>query len=35
MDIVLALFPWKIIWGMMMSRNEKLGVLFAMSMGVL
>ena len=35
MDITLALFPWKIIWGMRMNRHEKIGVLFAMSMGVL
>ncbi len=35
MDIVLALFPWKIIWAMRMSKKEKLGVLFAMSMGTL
>ncbi len=35
MDIVLAMIPWKIIWGMSMNRKEKLGVLFAMSMGVL
>ncbi|CAK7225188.1 hypothetical protein SCUCBS95973_005777 [Sporothrix curviconia] len=34
MDICLAVFPWKIIWGMSMNRKEKLGVLFAMSMGV-
>lgn len=33
-DICLAIFPWKIIWGMSMNRKEKLGVLFAMSMGV-
>lgn len=35
MDVVLALFPWKIIWAMRMNRKEKTGVLFAMSMGVL
>ncbi|CAK7226338.1 hypothetical protein SEUCBS140593_006208 [Sporothrix eucalyptigena] len=34
MDICLAVFPWKIIWSMSMNRKEKLGVLFAMSMGV-
>ncbi|OAA65611.1 hypothetical protein SPI_02398 [Niveomyces insectorum RCEF 264] len=33
-DMVLAMFPWKIIWGMSMNRKEKTGVLFAMSMGV-
>ena len=35
MDIVLALFPWKIIAGLTMNRKEKFGVLVAMSMGVL
>lgn len=35
MDIVLAMIPWKIIWGLKMSRKEKIGVLFAMSMGIL
>jgi hypothetical protein len=35
MDVILAIFPWKIIWGMMMNKKEKMGVLFAMSMGVL
>ncbi|KZL75954.1 integral membrane protein [Colletotrichum tofieldiae] len=34
MDIVLAMLPWKIIWGLTMTKREKLGVLFAMSMGV-
>ncbi|KAH8890712.1 hypothetical protein GQ53DRAFT_824435 [Thozetella sp. PMI_491] len=33
-DIVLALLPWKIIWTAKIRRNEKLGALFAMSMGV-
>ena len=35
MDIVLAIVPWKIIWTLTMNKREKLGVLFAMSMGVL
>ncbi len=35
MDFVLAILPWKILWGLTMERAEKLGVLFAMSMGVL
>ncbi|OHX00960.1 integral membrane protein [Colletotrichum incanum] len=34
MDIVLAILPWKIIWSLTMTKREKLGVLFAMSMGV-
>lgn len=34
-DIVLAVLPWRIIWGMSMTTKEKLGVLCAMSMGVL
>ena len=35
MDIVLALLPWKIIWNVAINKKEKVGVLFAMSMGVL
>lgn len=35
MDVVLALLPWKIIGGLVMSRKEKIGVMVAMSMGVL
>lgn len=34
-DIVLALIPWKIIYHAKIRRNEKMGALFAMSMGVL
>ncbi|EFQ35364.1 uncharacterized protein GLRG_10508 [Colletotrichum graminicola M1.001] len=34
MDIVLAILPWKILWGLTMTKGEKLGVLVAMSMGV-
>ncbi|KZL81335.1 hypothetical protein CI238_00368 [Colletotrichum incanum] len=33
MDFVLALVPWKLIWGMRLRRHEKLGVCFAMSLG--
>ncbi|KZL75547.1 hypothetical protein CT0861_05903 [Colletotrichum tofieldiae] len=33
MDFVLALVPWKIVWGMRLRRHEKLGVCFAMSLG--
>ncbi|KAK1984449.1 hypothetical protein LZ30DRAFT_779823 [Colletotrichum cereale] len=32
-DFVLALVPWKLIWGMRLKRHEKLGVCFAMSLG--
>lgn len=35
MDIVLAILPWKIIWGLSMTKKEKFGVSLAMSMGVL
>lgn len=34
MDVVLALLPWKVIWPLNMKRNEKIGVLIAMSMGL-
>ncbi|OLN85459.1 hypothetical protein CCHL11_08084 [Colletotrichum chlorophyti] len=34
MDIVLAMLPWKMIWGLTMTRREKIGVLVAMSMGI-
>jgi hypothetical protein len=35
MDIVLAVVPWKVIWILTMNRKEKVGVMVAMSMGVL
>ncbi len=35
MDIVLALLPWKIVWHVAIDKKEKIGALFAMSMGVL
>ncbi len=35
MDIVLALLPWKIVWKVAIDKKEKIGALFAMSMGVL
>lgn len=35
MDIVLALLPWKVIWGLKMCKKERLGVAVAMSLGVL
>jgi len=34
-DIILALIPWKVIWGLQMRKQEKVGVIIAMSMGVL
>jgi len=34
-DVVLAMLPWKIIWNVSINKKEKLGALFAMSMGVL
>jgi hypothetical protein len=35
MDISLALLPWKLIWGLQMKKQEKIGVAFAMSCGLL
>ncbi|OLN81960.1 hypothetical protein CCHL11_08634 [Colletotrichum chlorophyti] len=34
MDIMLALLPWKLIWGLQMKLGEKIGVGIAMSMGL-
>ncbi len=34
-DITLALLPWHLIWNLQMKKKEKLGVGFAMSMGLL
>ncbi|KAK3985074.1 hypothetical protein QBC44DRAFT_275969 [Cladorrhinum sp. PSN332] len=34
MDIILALLPWKFLWGLQMKTSEKIGVGFAMSMGI-
>ncbi|KAK4664089.1 uncharacterized protein QC763_001630 [Podospora pseudopauciseta] len=33
-DIVLALLPWRLVWGLQMRKKEKLGVVVGMSMGV-
>ncbi|KAK0627851.1 hypothetical protein B0T14DRAFT_424442 [Immersiella caudata] len=33
-DVILALIPWKIVWGLQMRKKEKVGVVIAMSMGV-
>jgi len=35
MDVTLAFLPWRYIWGLEMSKKEKVGVVLAMSMGVL
>ena len=35
MEFLLALLPWKIIWKLQMKRKEKVGVAFAMSLGIL
>jgi hypothetical protein len=35
MDAALSLLPWKIMWNLQMKRGEKIGVAFAMSMGIL
>jgi hypothetical protein len=35
MDIILAILPWRIVWNLTMNKKEKVGVLLAMSMGVL
>ncbi|KAH8660774.1 putative integral membrane protein [Tricladium varicosporioides] len=34
MDFVLAMLPWRIIWGLQIKKKEKAGVAIAMSMGV-
>lgn len=33
MDFLLALVPWKLIWGMRLRKHEKFGICFAMSLG--
>ncbi|OLN88281.1 hypothetical protein CCHL11_00260 [Colletotrichum chlorophyti] len=33
MDFLLALVPWKLIWGMRMRKHEKVGICIAMSLG--
>jgi hypothetical protein len=35
MDITLTLLPWKIIWGLNMKKQERIGVAVAMSCGFL
>ena len=34
MDITLSLLPWKLLWGLQMKKKEKIGVITAMSMGL-
>jgi hypothetical protein len=34
-DVVFALLPWYLVWGLRMRKKEKIGVVVAMSMGVL
>ncbi|KAK4169829.1 hypothetical protein QBC43DRAFT_38585 [Cladorrhinum sp. PSN259] len=34
MDVVLAMLPWKFLWGLPLKKKEKWGILTAMSMGV-
>ncbi len=35
MDFVLAIFPWLLIWGVQMKTPEKIGLIIAMSLGIL
>ncbi|KAH7040679.1 uncharacterized protein B0I36DRAFT_13841 [Microdochium trichocladiopsis] len=35
LDMVLALFPWSIVWKLKLRKAEKLGICVAMSLGVL
>lgn len=34
-DLLFALLPWHLVWGLRMRKKEKVGVVVAMSMGVL
>ncbi len=34
-DFVLAIFPWLLIWGVQMKTAEKVGLIIAMSLGIL
>lgn len=34
MDLILAFLPWKTLRGLQMKRKEKIGIVIAMSMGV-
>jgi len=35
MDVILSFLPWKLLWGLQMARKEKIGVIIAMSMGLM
>jgi hypothetical protein len=35
MDFTLAALPWTFLWNLQMRKQEKFGVAFAMSMGVM
>lgn len=35
MDFVLAILPWKMIMGLQMNKREKIGVVVALSMGIM
>ncbi|KAJ5460254.1 uncharacterized protein N7458_001806 [Penicillium daleae] len=34
MDVILALLPWVVLWGLEMKKREKVGIALAMSMGI-
>jgi len=34
-DVLFALLPWHLVWGLRMRKKEKVGVVVAMSMGVM
>jgi hypothetical protein len=35
MDFVLALLPWSLLWKLQMNKREKVGIVVAMSMGIM
>jgi hypothetical protein len=35
MDVILALLPWVVLWGLEMKKREKVGIALAMSMGIM
>lgn len=35
MDVTLTLLPWKLIWGLNMKKQERIGIAVAMSCGIL
>ena len=34
MDLALSILPWKLLWSLQMQKKEKIGVIIAMSMGL-